>query len=119
MKLTGQCKQDFEKWYINKAWISNQNISTNYTERLGLYKMNNFEQLPPSMQYGILVDFFDSVEIFISIDAYISKKEIYFQYDINYITANKRFKTRQEAREQAITKANEVYNKKRDSKVIN
>ena len=72
----------------------------------------------PSEQYGVYVDFFDSVGIFISI-------EMHFVGDPRYDSdAGYRFevcidedsysalKTRPEARSAAITKANELYNSK-------
>jgi len=100
MKLTDKCKTDFEKWYFNFKYHKN-----------GLHKTNvaYFKTLPLSMQYGVYVDFFDSVDIDIC---------IYFGdgggYEVN-IYAKKyyaldRNTTRQEAREQAIEKANEIYN---------
>lgn len=113
MKLTGKCLKSFKKWLINKAWTSDQNIFTNYTERLALYKINNFEQLPPSMKYGVLVDFFDSVGISISMNDF--KNE--FEWDIliykseKWWDCDKSVETRHEARKQSILKANEIYNK--------
>jgi hypothetical protein len=97
MKLTGKCKEDFEKWYNSKE---------------ELYKYG-FHLLPPSMQYGVYVDFFDSVDIELWIkptaytyyDFYISKKS----EDLT-ILEGCGYETRTEARTEAIRQANKFYN---------
>ena len=85
MKLTGKCKEEFEEWLQYLTW----------------------EQYPISMQYGVYVDFFDSVGIRISMNQF--NKEYWF--DI-YPQAEdcECLKTRTEARIAAIEKANEIYN---------
>lgn len=105
IELNGRCKEDFEKWYF---------ITTEYSKRSDIW----FPNLPFSMQFGIYVDFFDSVGIDINM----------FQTPINcfrmYIKVNGKvvynpireqnegaiLKTRTEARQKAIEKANEIYN---------
>ena len=93
--LTNKCKTDFENWYGNEH-------PNGYW-----YALVNFYGLPFSMQYGVYVDFFDSVGIRINICF-----DKYFDVDINgnWEYAGKQTETRQEAREQAILKANEIYN---------
>ena len=106
MKLTGKCKEDFEKWW-KIDHIKHQ--------------LEAFYDLPPSMLYGVMVDFFDSVGIYISdcSDNTLSRKDEPFfnhwgfscevELDCeHYETAQ--YKTRPQAREQAILKANEIYN---------
>jgi len=97
MELTGKCKEDFEKWRKKQ----NYNVDAPY-----------FYELKYSMQYGVYVDFFDSVGIEIEITKWdedtwqclVSNKktliadELYDMY------------SRLEARTAAITKANEIYN---------
>jgi len=95
MMLTGKCKKDFFKWFQSKS-------QTHY--RLKEW----FEDLDDSMQYGVYVDFFDSVGHRIGVSpvlendfwVYVNDEEI---KDVD-------FKTRPEARAEAIKKANEIYN---------
>jgi len=54
MRLTGKCEIDFKKWRIAKK---DSHLKDWF-----------FEELMPSMQYGVYVDFFDSVGIRIVID---------------------------------------------------
>ncbi len=104
MKLTGKCKEDFEKWCIN-------NDNVNYKRILGVFSVAlygfwiDWRYLPQSMRYGILIDFFDSVGIYVNT----------MKFDNMYVglcdqLLDKHFKTRQQARTEAIKKANEIYN---------
>jgi len=107
MELKGQLKEDFEEWYCENIARKNRNIT------FAFYK------LPPSMQWGVIVDFTDSKEIWIKIDYYdINEKQI-FEYVINgegqfgkftCLYKDSGYKTRPEAREKAIEKLNEIYN---------
>ena len=92
MKLTGKCKEDFEKWYES------------------LEDFYHLDIMPENMVYGVYEDFFDSV----GIDIRILENNVSsilntdgFSQDRKYDYSNE---TRQEAREQAILKANEIYN---------
>lgn len=65
MKLTGKCKEDFEKWCIdkyndrpmNEMWLADYD-----TPEL-VYNQRLFKHYPKSMQYGVYVDWFDSVGV--------------------------------------------------------
>jgi hypothetical protein len=105
--LKGQAKKDFEKW------VRQAELITDFTF-LPWIKDNNlgiqFYSLPFSMQYGVLVDWFNSVGI-----------EIYYQCDETIIIFSKgepidlpfrQFETRTQARQKAIEQANKIYNKK-------
>jgi NADH:ubiquinone oxidoreductase subunit 4 (subunit M) len=100
MKLTGKCKEDFEKWRMKQ----NYDVDAPF-----------FYDLKYSMQYGVYVDFFDSLDVFIYIIAWETEVgDFYFKYEIigfwgNH-SASLRCETRQEARDAAIEKANELYN---------
>ena len=100
--LTGKCKKDFEKWLYNN--IIYCNVDDVYNWFLGV---------PQSMQYGVYIDFFDSLGIEISISFYSEILDVksYYQFDIDEYFS-KEYKTRSEAREEAIKKANEIYNKR-------
>tara|TARA_R110000737_G_scaffold140400_1_gene171188 strand:- start:85 stop:426 length:342 start_codon:yes stop_codon:yes gene_type:complete len=109
MELTRKCEEDFEKWYLKYIKSNSQKIISNTD-------VNYFNLLTKSMQYGVLVDYFDSVGIEI---------EIYKDYDLSDTPAtfigwiffiedyngDKWFKTRAEARTASIEKANELRNK--------
>ena len=88
MKLTGQCEIDFEKWYLEM--ILNERLDYNkFTNTVILRK---FYREIQSMQYGVLVDFFDSVQykgvgIFTHLfPLYYKGKNEYFSH--NYIIRN-------------------------------
>ena len=104
MKVTGKCKEDFEKWRISK--------------KDSYLKHCFFEDLDDSMQYGVLIDFFDSVGIRILIDMdfgnfVFNKFVLYIEYKKNcFCNYGMNFKTRQEARTAAVKMANEIYNSK-------
>jgi len=101
--LTGKCKEYFEKWFL-KQW--------------DVKKLEYFYFLTPSMQYGVLIDFFDSVGIRILIDMdfgnfVFNKFVLYIEYKKHcFCNYGMNFKTRQEARTEGVKKANEIYNKK-------
>ena len=122
MKLTGKCKEEFGKWLV--CGEGSVNFEKYYSDEYGdddpyLW----FTELPASMQYGVYVDFFDSVGIRISTDNFIDtvKDSEFFMFIIcdcksrhliNHVKENTPFiKSRPEARTVAIEKANEIYNK--------
>jgi hypothetical protein len=81
MILTGKCKEDFEEWML----VNNNDLlkysEERYSEVISMSQL--FKYLTDSMQYGVLVDFFDSV---------------------------REKNTRQKSRTKEIEKANEIYN---------
>ena len=108
MILTGKCKEDFEEWML----INNKELlkysEERYSEVISMSQL--FKYLTDSMQYGVLVDFFDSVGLPININCYGNGFEDEWQYDITTQAEIYNSSTRQEARRQAIEKANEIYN---------
>ena len=107
MKLTGKCKDDFEK-YLNKLRKHDTERKFADVEMILESQGYYFEDIPQSMQYGVYVDFFDSLGI--DIDVFKSKFILKFYNTVNGLESYP-FKTRQEARTKAIEKANELYNK--------
>lgn len=95
MELTGKCKEDFEEWFIERFWTGDWAMSD--AEKMGLFRVKKFYLLPPSMKYGVYVDFFDSVDISMKCKDVIF--EIYSENTNRY-----------EARTKAVEKANEIYN---------
>jgi hypothetical protein len=100
MKLTGQAKIDFEKWLTD--------TSINWWEMLSI---NSFKTLPEAMQWGVYQDWADSL----GYELYISK-----EHPLEYFWAlcdllrsfnEGTCKTRQEARNAAIEKLNDLINR--------
>tara|TARA_R110002167_G_scaffold5443_2_gene25645 strand:+ start:205 stop:525 length:321 start_codon:yes stop_codon:yes gene_type:complete len=104
MKLTEKCKEDFENWILNddnsEEYRFGQNLST------------NFEELPSSFKYGVYVDFFDCAGIYISVSGLVLSKtyicDVSMNSNVEYYYDG--FETRKGARNEAIEKANEIYN---------
>ena len=102
MKLTGKCKVDFEKWLLYCG------VYGEYEYHLDEDLVSHFENLKTSMQYGVYVDFFDSVGIYII----ISRDSGWYDVDIaGEWTSTTTQDNRTEARTLAIEQANEIYNK--------
>lgn len=103
-----KCKKDFEKWLKKKY----KEIDIGYPHDLsGCQSLNDaFKYLPHSMQYGVIVDFFDSVGIYIEICKTPHSAVCY--YMVNDCDNDFLFKTRHEARAAAIEKATEIYNER-------
>ena len=107
MILTGKCKEEFGKWLV--CGEGSVNFEKYYSDEYGdddpyLW----FTELPASMQYGVYVDFFDSVGIYII----ISRDSGWYDVDIaGEWTSTTTQDNRTEARTLAIEKANEIYNK--------
>lgn len=118
--LTGQCKKDFQKWLDYDFWDKQQPIIIpDYYDGFdtSIYPSDHFNVLPLSMQWGVFVDFFDSVGIRINIfEAVLLDFHVRFDlYDgdlfkstINQMILGDRGYTRTEA----VSMANELYNKK-------
>jgi len=109
MKLTGKAKEQFEKWFKFK-WREKGSAS------IGLAK---FYSLPNSMQWGVYEDWADSIGVELEVNRYqdMDTEEYdgyshYVQYysiedpDSEYAIN----KTRQEARNAAIEKLNQLIN---------
>jgi len=91
MILQGKAKEDFEKWFYDTQ------DRTKFTGDLSF-----FNTMPFSMQYGVYVDWFREV---------LTSKE--FLDLLQSVYDNQRLTTDElsEARQKAIEKANELYNK--------
>ena len=106
--LTDRCGFKFQQ-YVNGL------KKTNYSQ---FYY--HFPDLPFPMQYGLYLEFFDSVGIRIEVFSEAEYPDIYFDYRIWEIKEGcfwsratiGEYKTRQEAQIGAIKKANEIYNEK-------
>ena len=105
MELTGKCKKEFEKWLV--CGDGSINFEKYYNDKYGSDDPYTwFTELPKSMRYGVLEDYFDSVGVNIS---------SFPHYEFHKSLDNILFNTRPESRTAAIEKGdklrNEVLNK--------
>ena len=106
MELTGKCKEEFEKFYLKDIDIDECEFFNNDTI------LSIFYTEKESMQYGVYVDFFDSVEMDIVIERRRSDLFLFVIYSnclygSGFIPDKQ---SRPKARTAAIEKANELYN---------
>jgi len=105
MKLTVDTLKNFWIWYLlpeqRKRYKTSSLIGGNNVAKIRFLAMSFPER------YGVYVDFFDSVEIRISMNQF--NKEYWFDIDPQAEDCEC-LKTRTEARIAAIEKANEIYN---------
>jgi hypothetical protein len=101
MRLTGKCKEAFEKWFLK---------GVHNVENYHRYVLTSFYSKSEAMQYGVYVDFFDSIGI--DLDTFRGSILLKCFYAVVKDFSSQPFKTRPEARTAALEKANEIYNKK-------
>lgn len=111
MILTDKAKKEFIKW--------NYDNDFGYIDHEPTSLVVHFENLDENLRNTVIVDFFDSVGIYINVllDETNSKKFKYLVTDINIRhlhcwTQGTKKESRQEATTEAIIKANEIYNNK-------
>lgn len=106
--LTGKCEIAFEKWFIKEhgSWGQYEPIIGDGLD------LQDFYCSTKSMQYGVYVDWFDSVMFEINIYSYSNKKYRYELINKEIWHVLEDFNTRHEARTEAIKKANQIYNEK-------
>lgn len=112
MILTGKSKEDFEKWLNKEMYYLGRH---NFEDR-----DNNIEDLSDNFQNTLIIEWFDSVGIYIIISPSDNPKNWFYTilgedilspfYQIYQSLDD--FKNRQEALTEAIKKANEIYNSK-------
>ena len=104
MILTGETKLDFERWLHSNDVLIKDGI---YDDT---YLTDVFEDLPLNLQYALIIEWFDSVGIYVNSDYFELNKVFYSEVlDSNFEIIKP---TRQEALTEAIKKANEIYNEK-------
>jgi hypothetical protein len=112
MKLTGKCREDFEKYFILNLY-QDRIQHTAFSHRYDM--LEAFYTQPQSMQYGVYVDFFDGVGIYVMSNMFSIERDIVSEFigQVETISSiwNSIEQTRPEARTAAIEKANEIYNK--------
>lgn len=109
MILTGKCKEKFLEWYWNE-WFDNKERNHYKEKEIAEKALYTTDKV---FLHALIIDFFDSVGVYIYFNTgtYISKPN--FRYEI--ITHDNVFigfkeSTRQESTDQAIKKANDLYN---------
>jgi hypothetical protein len=117
--INGKCREEFLKWIKNKKYSIIHDVGERDMNIVPLNEM--FEQLDFSMQYGVLVDFFDANGIIIDIQIHTEptmqgakftkfRPEILFNGAFHNVGAS--FGKRETAHTEAIKKANEIFNNK-------
>lgn len=100
MILTEKAKEDFGLWHFER--------------NTPIEEYKNFYDLSNTCKNALMIDFFDSVGVHIHIEPFRYKKQLYFkQYVLGYKDINEQntYFKRTEATEEAIKKANKIYNK--------
>ena len=101
MILTGKAKEEFFNWLDNQG-VNGINISN--------WEFEKFHLLSNVSQNSLIIEWFDSVGIYITSDYFELNKGFYSEIlDSNFEIVKL---TRQEAFTEAIKKANEIYNEK-------
>ena len=94
MILTGHAKEDFIsfmcKTYPNIRW-------------------HDYENMNDSMINALIIEWFDSVGIYIAVEPKKEFKNVYYDVSINF-ELHSVWSSRLQATNEAITKANEIYN---------
>ena len=97
MKLTGTAKEQFEKWFNTHHVYEHFGLAT-------------FKELPPSFQWGVIQDFSDSLGYDLSCVEHSNAFMFLITHKKGTWKEGFDFKTRQEARNAAIEKLNELIN---------
>ena len=106
----GQAKEAFERWYI-KTNCKDLNLLGEIRTEFRMF----YNVLTPSMQYGVYVDFFDSVGIEIMTpkkSALIWSWHIRDNSIIKRINSTLIFTSANEAQSAALTKASQIFNER-------
>ena len=127
MKLTDEAKIDFLEYYwskyIGKSRFYNQKEETE----------DFFNYLYPIFQNALIIEWFDSVGLFIGVDSWrtceekpktffwqnvkdINQKSLIIETYETSLTTSKN-KSRKEATNKAIEKANQIYNQEKHGKI--
>ena len=103
-ELTGKCKEDFENWLFT---VRNEEIIDGEI-KYDLYYMFMY-MLPENCKKQLIIEWLDSVEIYICIEPQKEFKNVYFDVSIDF-DLHSVWSTRKEATNRAIEKANDIYN---------
>ncbi len=103
MILTGKAEEEFFNWLDNQG-VNGIDISN--------WEFEKFQLLSNVSQNALIIEWFDSVGIYINIENLYYQSWWSYKVKIipNIFEEKVMVKTRQEATEKAIKKANEIYN---------
>ena len=113
MILTGKAKEDFENYVLNKELGHDSEVLISVYNQESLFI--NYNNVKETLLNALIIEWFDSVGIYIEISFY---DDCYWTYNIysNKPVLEKEIanicNNRQEALAEAIKKANEIYNNK-------
>ncbi len=117
MELTGKCKEDFDKWYSDKYFPSIESLAGHRISLIdkGNISLNRFYTLQPEMQWGVYVDFFDTIDIPIEDSVRFEPtmqgfKVKFYNYFIKGKKSRRNFINRIDSRNDAIKQVNDIYN---------
>jgi len=110
--LTGKAKEDFNKWFIKHSNDFGTVITASSYGGEWLIDLEElYDELPENLQNTIIIEWFDSVGIYINPTLRMPKEVNKWAFIVDFeLHENSLFKTRQQATEEAIKKANELYN---------
>lgn len=113
MILTGECKEDFLVWYFNTYLKEDKYYLIKDVEAF-------FKSVKTTLQNALIIEFFDSVGIYILLKRFTYLLEFNDWYFIitnkqgvhlnSHLECRIKIDSRQEATKQAIVKTNELYN---------
>jgi hypothetical protein len=104
--INGKSKVDFNNWLIANREV--QDIKNKDKDMHHWLTFKGFKNLPLSMQFGVYIDFFQSVGVYIFITETVRSGEWLGEVNSIHISSE----TRSEVRIIAIQTANESYNAK-------
>ena len=122
MELKGKALEAFEKWYEKSEHhgLSEGTTEVCHVEATIERSLSFFQARHPSMQYGVFVDFFDSVGISVCIDLHYMgepkyEKDAGYRYE-PFVNEDimEAYETRLEARTKAIGRANEIFEARKE-----
>ena len=106
--LTGKAKSDFEKWYWND-WLTGSD--RDYYEKDEV--IENSWKVEKLFLFPLIIEWFDSVGVYVYVEPSIPigwENPDCFIFKVGTDTNRLKLPNRQQATEEAIVKANEIYN---------
>ena len=112
-ELTGKAKEAFEGW-VHDNLLMDLFCIKEYTEDGINYKEVDIHHLPETMQWGVLVDFFESVGVYVGVkwNVVIERFNTTVWVDLNEHWEVNSLVERSEARRAAIEKATQIFNER-------
>ena len=111
-ELTGKAKEAFEEYLLNDG--QEEHFKLCFGIKNGYGGENWFYRLDESMQWGVLIDFFESVGVYVGVkwNAVIERFNTTVWVDLNEHWEVNSLLQRSEARRAAIEKATQIFNER-------